>query len=565
MVGEVQRVRGVYAEYHRSGRSQRWTEDRAIHAERRRLTSEVLGSMGAGPGRRVLDLGCGRGDLIDELLDAGFALADLTGVDLLPDRLQLALERGMACGVASGEHLPFPDDTFDVVTAFTLLSSVGDETVLTAMSDEVRRVLRPGGALLVYDLRIPNPVNRSVRPLPLARLRTIFPGWTLESRTCTVLPPIARRLAPDPGSRYDLLARLRLLRSHRLTVLRPPALARPDLPTLPVDAKVTVILPVRNEGAFIERSLGAVLTQQGVEPAEVIVVDGDSDDGTPDRVRLVASSHGAAVTVLHNPQRIVPVSMNLGLARATGEVIVRVDGHCLIDPDYLRRCLDALGATGEACVGGPMETVGETGVAASIAAAQRSRFGVGGVAFRTSAEARFVDTLAFGAYRREVFEHIGTFDEELVRNQDDEFNLRLTRAGGRIWMDPSIRSTYFSRGTFGGLWRQYHGYGFYKVRVMRKHRTVPSPRHLVPAAFVGAVAGAAALSAARRSPLPLVAIAAPYAAAVGSSAAQATVPGTRTRDIAVATATMHAAYGLGWWAGAVRELRQSRRRTAGTR
>jgi glycosyltransferase involved in cell wall biosynthesis len=302
-----------------------------------------------------------------------------------------------------------------------------------------------------------------------------------------------------------------------------------------------------------------------VEPAEVIVVDGDSDDGTPDRVRLVASSHGAAVTVLHNPQRIVPVSMNLGLARATGEVIVRVDGHCLIDPDYLRRCLDALGATGEACVGGPMETVGETGVAASIAAAQRSRFGVGGVAFRTSAEARFVDTLAFGAYRREVFEHIGTFDEELVRNQDDEFNLRLTRAGGRIWMDPSIRSTYFSRGTFGGLWRQYHGYGFYKVRVMRKHRTVPSPRHLVPAAFVGAVAGAAALSAARRSPLPLVAIAAPYAAAVGSSAAQATVPGTRTRDIAVATATMHAAYGLGWWAGAVRELRQSRRRTAGTR
>lgn len=127
------------------------------------------------------------------------------------------------------------------------------------------------------------------------------------------------------------------------------------------------------------------------------------------------------------------------------------------------------------------------------------------MAFRTSGEAAFVDTLAFGAYRREVFDCIGGFDEDLVRNQDDELNLRLTRAGGRIWMDPTIRSTYWSCGTLAGLWRQYHGYGFYKVRVMRKHRTVPSPRHLVPAVFVAGMVGAAVTSIARRSPWPLTA------------------------------------------------------------
>jgi len=225
----------------------------------------------------------------------------------------------------------------------------------------------------------------------------------------------------------------------------------------------------------------------------------------------------------------------------------------VIAPDYLRRCLDALRATGAECAGGPMETVGETPVAAAIAAAQSSPFGVGGVAFRTSEQAAFVDTLAFGAYRREVFDRVGGFDEDLVRNQDDELNLRLTLAGGRIWMDPSIRSTYFSRGTLAGLWRQYHGYGFYKVRVMRKHRTVPSPRHLVPAAFVAAAAGSVALSALRRSPWPAAAVLLPYATGVvASSVSAADSTDTAPATVAAATVTMHTAYGLGWWAGAAR-------------
>jgi glycosyltransferase involved in cell wall biosynthesis len=335
---------------------------------------------------------------------------------------------------------------------------------------------------------------------------------------------------------------------------------------------VSVVLPVRDEGAYIERSVGAVLDQEGVDRPQVILVDGGSTDDTVARARAAASRRGVTIEVVDNPRRIVPVSMNLGLARATGDVVVRVDGHCVIQPDYLRRSLDALAATGAECVGGPMRTVGETPVAASIAAAQSSRIGVGGVAFRTSQEAAFVDTVAFGAYRREVFDRIGPFDEALVRNQDDELNLRLTRAGGRIWMDPSVRSTYFSRGTLGGLWRQYHGYGFYKLVVMRKHATVPSPRHLVPAAFVAGVGLAGVASAVRRSPLPVAAVLVPYGAAVGWSAHRAAQPddAASTGVVAAATAAMHVAYGLGWWAAAGRAVGGSvaarvRRPTSGSR
>src|SRR6185503_15703914 len=129
----------------------------------------------------------------------------------------------------------------------------------------------------------------------------------------------------------------------------------------------------------------------------------------------------------------------------------------------LARCLELLDTTGADCVGGVIVTEGTTDAARAIAAAQSSRFGVGGVAFRTGRdEPGPVDTLAFGAYRREVFDRLGGFDEELVRNQDDEFNFRLTQAGGKIWLDPSICSVYYSRASFRGLWRQYFQYGFYK-------------------------------------------------------------------------------------------------------
>ena len=555
---EVERVRGVYAGYLQDGRADRWAEDHAIHAERAEHLTSVLAGLTLEPNDRVLDLGCVSGDLLDDLGTDGVSHDQVVENDLHPGRIRPARYRGSEGAPHAGVALPLPDQSIDLVLAFTLFSSLTDPAVRDGVAREVGRVLRPGGALVIYDLRLPNPTNRHLRPVTRSALGRLFPGWTQNGSTLTVLPPLSRRLAPNPGRRYRRLATIAAMRSHRMTVLRPPGAAVDAglvLEELAADPTVSVVMPVRDEAPFIARSLGAVLDQEGVEPVEIIVVDGHSRDGTPSEIARIAASRGRSVIVVDNPAGIVPVSMNLGLARCTTDVVVRVDGHCVIAPDYFRRCLDALARTGAECVGGPMATVGTTATARAIAAAQSSRLGVGGVAFRTSGEAAFVDTLAFGAYRREVFDRIGGFDEDLVRNQDDELNLRLTRAGGRIWMDPTIRSTYWSRGTLAGLGRQYHGYGFYKVRVMRKHRTVPSPRHLVPAVFVAGMVGAAITSTARRSPWPLAAAAVPYASAVATSAVlTARRTDTSPVTVAAATVTMHVAYGSGWWAGAVREL-----------
>ena len=316
---------------------------------------------------------------------------------------------------------------------------------------------------------------------------------------------------------------------------------------------ITIILPIRNEADFIARSLGAVMAQDyPPELVQVLIADGMSDDTTRKIVRDVIAGHPERdVRLLDNPGRIVPTGFNRALAEATGEIIVRVDGHCEIVPDYLKRCLDALNATGAECVGGPVETVGDTLVAEAIALAQSSPFGVGCVAFRTGTEnGRFVDTLAFGAYRRDVFSRLGGYDEELVRNQDDEFNFRLTQAGGKIWLDPSIRSTYFSRASLGKLLRQYFQYGLYKVRVIQKRGAVPSWRHLVPGAFVLALVGSLLLAVAAGQSLWTLAVLGPYVVAnLAASLWTARSNWSTLPVLPVAFAILHIAYGTGFLAG----------------
>ena len=261
---------------------------------------------------------------------------------------------------------------------------------------------------------------------------------------------------------------------------------------------VSVIMPVRNEAAYIERSLGAVLAQEyPADRLEILVVDGMSGDGTREAV-LAHAAADPRICLLDNPAGIVPPGLNIGIGRARGEIIVRVDGHCEIAPDYVRRCVEHLlaghdGAPVEA-VGGPIETIGETDEAEAIALAMSSWFGVGGSAFRTIKDRPLlVETVAFPAYRRATLQRLGPFDEELVRNQDDEYNYRLLKSGGRILLSPDIRSRYYSRGSLRSLWRQYYQYGYWKVRVMQKHPRQMRSRQFVPPAFVAGLAGSAAL------------------------------------------------------------------------
>jgi len=321
-----------------------------------------------------------------------------------------------------------------------------------------------------------------------------------------------------------------------------------------VDAPfVTVIMPVRNEAALLPRNLGSFLAQDWpADKLEILVVDGGSTDGTADVARAAAGGARPRVRVLANSRRSAAAAMNVGIAAARGDVVMRLDGHAEAAPDFVRRGVEALARTGADCVGGPITTVGDGATGRAIAVAMSSRFGVGGAAFRTSTDReRDVDTVAFPAYRRDVFARIGTFDETFRRNQDDEFHLRLTRAGGRIALVPEIRSTYRCRGTFAALARQYFGYGRWKPALLFKHGRLPSARGLAPPALVLALAASVAVSLATRDALWATAVAAPYAVAafVASLVAAARGGWDLLPRLPIAFATMHVSYGAGFWAG----------------
>lgn len=321
---------------------------------------------------------------------------------------------------------------------------------------------------------------------------------------------------------------------------------------------VTVIMPIRNEAAFIERSLGAVIAQDyPLNRLEVLVVDGMSDDGTRAIVRHFAEQSSDAgfvgtprVVLLDNPACIVPTAFNIGLRHAHGAIIVRVDGHCEIAPDYVSRCVEALEQTGADNVGGLMQAVSDNRIGRAIALATSSPFGVGGARFHYATEPGWVDTVYLGAFRREVFERVGGFDEEMVRNQDDEFNFRLTQAGGKVWLDPTIRSTYYNRTSLRKLWRQYFQYGFYKVRVIQKRNAVASWRHLIPAMFILSLGVSVLLGLVRRRSLITYSVITPYALTnVGSSLWVARQSLLLTPLIALAFLVLHLSYGLGFLAG----------------
>jgi glycosyltransferase involved in cell wall biosynthesis len=309
--------------------------------------------------------------------------------------------------------------------------------------------------------------------------------------------------------------------------------------------RVSVIVPCRNEAAHLPHFLQGVFAQR--LPAgcslEVIVADGDSDDGTRAELqRWQAREPGLAV--IDNPQRIVSTGLNAAIAAARGEVVVRMDVHTSYAPDYIALCAQVLAETGADCVGGAWRPVGE----GAIAHAFRSRFGSGGAASRREGYSGEVDTVYLGAWRRDTLIALGGFDERLVRNQDDELNLRITRRGGRVWQDARIVSHYTPRDSYAALARQFHQYGYWKVAVIRKHRLPASPRHVLPFGFV-ALLGLLALAApwSASAGLALGALLLLYAAAALANGLLAAP--RQALGVAWATACMQLGYGLGFGRG----------------
>ena len=276
---------------------------------------------------------------------------------------------------------------------------------------------------------------------------------------------------------------------------------------------VSIIMPIRNEEEFISKSLISILNQNYPSNLmEIIVVDGRSTDKTKEIVlKFIEETKTHKILLLDNPFKIVPFALNIGIKCAKGDIIIRVDGHCEIQPDYIKRCVECLKKTGADCVGGVIEAIGMTYLAKAIGLAQSSVFGVGDSIFRIGTKkGKYVATLAFGAYLRDIFERIGYFDEELVCNQDDEFNYRLIQAGGKIYLEPSIKTIYYCRTNLKDLAKQYFRYGFWKVRVFQKRGKIISYRHIVPSIFVLGLLVSVILSIVMRTTLYFFIVFIPY-------------------------------------------------------
>ncbi len=249
---------------------------------------------------------------------------------------------------------------------------------------------------------------------------------------------------------------------------------------------VSVVVPCRNEKDHIEACVRSILNQESPTGGlEIIVADGMSDDGTRDVLKWLSeeAEEDHRLCLIDNPGRIVSTGLNVAIRAARGKIIIRMDAHTEYASDYVRQCVAVLRDSGADNVGGPARTRHAGYLQSAICAAYHSPFAVGAARFHDVAYEGFVDTVTYGCWQREVFEKMGLFDEELVRNQDDEFNLRLRRGGGKIWQSPRIKSWYSPRETLRALFLQYLQYGYWKVRVIQKHKMAASPRHLVPGCF----------------------------------------------------------------------------------
>jgi len=319
---------------------------------------------------------------------------------------------------------------------------------------------------------------------------------------------------------------------------------------------VSIIVPCYNEQATIRLLLDAI-RQQSVPVAdmEVVIADGLSEDNTREVIAAFQKEYPELlVRVVDNPKRFIPQGVNCALKAAQGEYVVRLDGHSVPARDYVERCLADLQAGRGENVGGVWEirAQGAGLIQRAIAVAAAHPFGVGDALYRYSTQPGYVDTIPFGAFRREVFDRFGMFDESLLSNEDYEFNARLRKQGGRIWLNPQIRSVYYARPDLKSLAKQYWRYGYWKFRMLRRYPQTLRWRQALPPVFVLSLVVLLALavfSPLARAALGLELVLYALVLILGMAAAA-----RRENDwrlllaVPVAIATMHISWGAGlWW------------------
>ena len=247
---------------------------------------------------------------------------------------------------------------------------------------------------------------------------------------------------------------------------------------------VSIIIPCRNEEDYIKQCIDSFLNQSyPQELLEVIIADGMSTDNTRYIINEISKEHNNVI-LIDNKKFTAPAGMNLGIKKSKSDIIIIFGAHAYAHKDFVKENVLSLENKEVGCAGGLITTINDSIKGEAIAEAMSCPFGVGNALFRYSEKEAFVDTVGFGAYYRDFITEIGLFDEELVRNQDDELNFRVQKSGKKILLNPKIKATYYSRGEFKKLWRQYYQYGFWKVRVIQKHNKPASIRHLIPLLFV---------------------------------------------------------------------------------
>jgi succinoglycan biosynthesis protein ExoA len=314
---------------------------------------------------------------------------------------------------------------------------------------------------------------------------------------------------------------------------------------------VSVVLPTLNEREYITDCLDSLEAQDHEGIIEILVVDGGSTDGT----RAMVEARGGHVRLVDNPRVTAAAAMNVGIAAAGQDVIVRADAHSIYAPDYVAQSLHALIESGADLVGGPMVPVGRTSFGRAVAAVTSSPFGIGPGRFHYATSAQDVETVYLGTFRKSTVSQVGGYDETGLQwaAEDQELNFRLRAAGRRIRLDPRIRSSYFPRQGLRDLWRQYVNYGVCKASTLKKHRTLPYWRPLVPAAMVAGTVVLMGVGLATKRPLVVLSPVVGYGIGAGMVALRlGAQPGVAPHRALAALGACHWGHGIGFWRGIVR-------------
>jgi succinoglycan biosynthesis protein ExoA len=262
----------------------------------------------------------------------------------------------------------------------------------------------------------------------------------------------------------------------------------PNLNKSIAEYEVSIIVPCYNEEKTILLLLSALLKQTfPINKMEVVIADGLSTDGTREIIRSFSSTHRELhIQLVDNPKRTIPAAVNMAVKHSTGKYIIRLDAHSIPEPDYVALCVNALNNNVAECVGGIwlIAPSNEGWIARSIAAAAANPIAVGDAQYRFATKASYVDTVPFGAFRKDLFEKLGGFNETLLTNEDYEFFTKVRKNNGKIWLDPAIRSTYFARKDIPALIKQYWRYGYWKYKMLRMFPDTLRWRQALPPLFV---------------------------------------------------------------------------------